>query len=108
MYYKKQGRKYIPVNFAELDGKWSPGLYLIYQNTHSSAIENLTVQKVHDCKDLSLYADMVAKMKDKLLSNILADIKISDICERMFVEIINLLIEDEKQNSVSLQKSEKT
>ena len=99
-YYKKQGRRYIPVEFQELDSKWPAGLYLIYQNKHSSSIENLTVQKVHTCKDLSLYADMVASIKEQVIREVIDSLNkesytINDIVQQTFISIINNL---SKQN----------
>ena len=94
-YYKKIGRKYVPVEFQELDHSWPPGLYLIYQNKHSSSIENLTVQKVHTCKDLSLYADMVVNLERKVAEEVMDSLKerysIKDVIRETFISIINNL-----------------
>jgi hypothetical protein len=95
MYYTKVKNRYKPIKLAELDRLSKPGLYLIYQNGHSSTIENLTVQRVHSCKDLGLYADMVVNLKDKVVKDVLNDwekeVSLNDIIQQVFISIINNL-----------------
>jgi len=94
-YYKKIGKRYVPVDLGELDNRWPAGLYLIYQNKHSSTIENLTVQKVHECKDLGLYADMVVSLKEQVIKETIDSMhesyNLEEIVQKVFISIINQL-----------------
>lgn len=94
-YYKKVGRRYHPVELHELDSRWTPGLYLIYQTNYASSIE---VVRVHKCKSVDLYADMIVAYKEQVIKEVIKDagkLSLNDLVDSVFESIVKQ-IENEK------------
>jgi len=56
-YYKKEGRKYIPVNYYEPEGL-PEGLWLITKNEYSKEYENMLIPVLtHELQNLGKFCD---------------------------------------------------
>lgn len=73
-YYKKVGRKYIPIEHYELEGV-PEGLYLVYKGDYfEGRLNALHVTRVHEIKNIGKWADIYNKYNTKLTNT---------ICERI-------------------------
>ena len=69
-YYKKKGRKYIPVEYWEPEG-YPEGLWLLYKSPGSNtAMQLLHYAKVYDITNLGKWADLWVNFGDKLTAKI--------------------------------------
>lgn len=65
-YYKKVGRKYIPIEHYEMEGV-PEGLYLFYKKQYSHGMMNmLSYAKLHDIKNINKWSDLEINFGDEL------------------------------------------
>jgi len=65
-YYKKKGRKYIPVESYDING-FSEGLWLITKQPYSESYTNvLYAVKTHDIENVGKFADFYKAHKEEL------------------------------------------
>lgn len=64
VYYKKEGNKYVPIEFYDVEGL-PEGLYLLYKNTYSRGVVNtLYYTRVHEIKNVGKWCDLVRSYPD--------------------------------------------
>ena len=61
--YKKEGRRYVPVNYYDVTG-YPPGLYLLYKpdykGEHTAMMNMIHYAKVYDIKNVGKFCDLVS------------------------------------------------
>jgi hypothetical protein len=66
-FYKKEGRKYIPIETYDIDG-FGEGLYLITKSPSSKEIKNvLYAVKTHDLQNVGKFSDFYKANREKLM-----------------------------------------
>ena len=69
-YYKKVGRKYVPVQYFEPEG-YPEGLWLFYHKPGAKTVTNaLYYTKVHDIQNLGTFCDLQVNFGEELQNKI--------------------------------------
>jgi hypothetical protein len=92
-YYKKVGRKYLPIQTHEIEG-WGEGLYLITQTPNNK--ETLSCLHVHNLQHAAKFSDLYKANKEevtKAVSDAIASLKgqfsADELATRIIVQLSN-------------------
>lgn len=93
-YYKKVGRKYVPVQYFEPEG-YPEGLWLFYSKPGvHSVTQMLYYTKVHDIQNLGKFCDLKVNFEDELQNKIGKEIDtwIKDKKQYSIADLTNIVL----------------